>query len=396
MGMIRCLRPEDMEDSIRLSQFAFQYELTPEELRMRLERLKPEESWGVFLDDGALAAKLTILPLETYLGGEKIAMGGIAGVATWPEHRREGHVSRLLTHALSVMKERGQSLSFLHPFQFEFYRRFGWETYTEYKQYELNTVQLPRFPPEGGRVEREPGRKLLAALYEDYARRFNGSLARSDEWWDWNILALKNKGGTSAVYRSGDGTPKGYMLYKVRDRVMTVSEFAALDGEAYRGLWSFIANHDSMIDNVRLQMEAGDRLASLLKDPRIKQETVPYFMARLVDVNRFLSQYRFREGVSARLSIYVADPHAPWNEGYYEWAIAPDGRAAVTFRPASGRTAAADADLSCGTGTLASMLLGYERPRFWYDNGRLTGSERAAELLESAVPERRTCLLDFF
>ncbi|TKH33755.1 GNAT family N-acetyltransferase, partial [Paenibacillus polymyxa] len=40
-----------------------------------------------------------------------------------------GMVSRLLTHALEEMKTAGQSLSFLHPFSFAFYRKFGWETY---------------------------------------------------------------------------------------------------------------------------------------------------------------------------------------------------------------------------------------------------------------------------
>ena len=60
-------------------------------------------------------------------------MGGIAGVATWPENRRQGHVSTLLKHALQEMKSKGQTLSFLHPFSIPFYRKFGWELYAEYK-----------------------------------------------------------------------------------------------------------------------------------------------------------------------------------------------------------------------------------------------------------------------
>jgi predicted acetyltransferase len=395
MGSIRSLRSEDMEASIKLSQYAFQYELSQEELRERLARAKPEQSWGMFQEDGSLAAKLTILPLETYIDGTKISMGGIAGVATWPEHRREGLIRRLLTHSLGVMKEQGQIVSCLHPFQFEFYRRYGWETYTEYKKYELETGQLPRFPVSEGRVERQPGQELLASIYDAYAQRFNGTLVRTTEWWEWNILTLKNKGGASAVYYGADGSPKGYMLYKVRDRIMTINEFVALDTDARRGLWGFIANHDSMIGKVLFQAEAGDRLTSLLKDPRIKQETIPYFMARLVDVKAFLAGFRFHEGSVGCLSLAVTDQHAPWNEGVYKLEIRTDGGVTVDFRPTENPAAQEDG-LLCGVGILTSMLLGYERPLFWYENGLMSGSRSAAELLESAIPNRTCALLDFF
>lgn len=60
-------------------------------------------------------------------------MGGIAGVATWPENRRGGLVSKLLSKALARMNEEGQVLSCLHPFSVPFYRKFGWELYTDYK-----------------------------------------------------------------------------------------------------------------------------------------------------------------------------------------------------------------------------------------------------------------------
>lgn len=393
--IIRSLNPEDMKESMRLSQFAFQFELAPEELKERLARLKPEEAWGMFTEDGELAAKLTLLPLEAYIGGQALPMGGIAGVATWPEYRRGGLVKRLLQHALTVMKERGQTVSFLHPFQFEFYRRFGWETYTEYKKYELDMAQVPRFPEASGQVKQIREIGVLRGVYEAYAKRYNGMLARSESWWEWNIMTLKNKGGTAAVYTDEDGAPSGYILYKVRDQVLTVNEWVALDMEAAKGLWSFIGNHDSMAKKVTLQQEAGSRLTSLLKDPRVKQEVVPYFMARLVDAEAFLAGYGFREGAAGSLRLAVKDEYAPWNEGLYELELGQDGKAKVRFTPAENPEAPADG-VACGIGVLTSMLLGYERPLFWLESGRLSGSREAVELLEKAIPKRSTYLLDFF
>lgn len=394
-AVIRTLRPEDLRASMELSQFAFQYELGPEELQQRVDRMNPEESWGIFTEEGSLAAKLMLLPFETYIGGKKYDMGGIAGVATWPEYRRGGLVARLLSHALRVMKERGQTISFLHPFQFAFYRKFGWESYTDWKRYELLTAQIPRFQGGVGRVERTSDLDLLSVLYDEYAARFNGSLVRSRTWWEQNIMERKNKGGTSAVYYGPDGSPKGYLLYKVRDKVMAVNEFVFLDEEARRGLWSFIANHDSMIDKVKLEAHSGDRLTSLLSDPRIKQETQPYFMARLVDAASFLKNYDFTPGVTGRLRLYVKDDQADWNEGLYELELAAEGKAQVRFRPRAVPEHPEDG-LVCGTGALTAMLLGYERPSFMLETGRLHGSMEACRILDAAIPRSQTYLMDFF
>jgi predicted acetyltransferase len=397
MEEIRVLLPDEQEESLQLSQFAFQFRLNDAEARERLEKAKQDETWGLFGSEG-LEAKLTLLPLETFIGGSRISMGGIAGVATWPEKRRGGKVAKLLTHTLGVMRDRGQIISFLHPFQFEFYRKFGWETYIEYKNYELAPALIPRFPhEEGSRIVRTKDVGLLNAIYEKYASRFNGSLVRTVEWWEERILKRKNDGGISAVYYGADGTPKGYVLYKVTEQNLTVHEFVALDAEAYKGLWTFIANHDSMLGAqgyVKLRTERKDRLTTLLKNPRIKQEIVPYFMARLVDAAVFLEQYRFKPGVPGELRLYIRDEYAPWNEGLYVLQIGEDGTAKVTR---SGEGAGTEEDgVVCGIGILTSMLLGYERPAFWLEHGMLGGSRAAALRLEEVMPERDTFLLDFF
>ncbi len=54
-------------------------------------------------------------------------MGGVAGVATYPEYRRSGYVKELLQHSLQTMKKDGYTVSMLHPFAVAFYRKYGWE-----------------------------------------------------------------------------------------------------------------------------------------------------------------------------------------------------------------------------------------------------------------------------
>lgn len=399
MGHIRRMEEQERKEYVKLSSFAFQYPLTPEALEKRAASLVPEENWGYYGEEG-LEAKLMLLSMETYLGGKPLPMGGIAGVATWPEKRRGGRVAALLAHSLSLMKERGETISFLHPFKFEFYRRFGWETYAEYKKYELAPHQLPRFPATGGRVKRSLDLDLLEPVYETYASRYNGMLVRTRQWWERHILGRKNEGGIGAVYLGSDGSPKGYILYKVADSTLTVNEWVALDGEAYRGLWNFVADHDSMLGSqgkVQLLMaHPGDRLASLLKDPRIRQEVVPYFMARLVDAEAFLQQYAFRQGVEGELSLHIHDELAPWNEGAYTIRLGAGDANQTVVKTAHDAGASSCRGLDCGIGILTSLLLGYERPSFWYEHGLLTGSPDQLDLLEAAVPAGDPFLLDFF
>jgi len=392
MVQIRNLTEREREQSLSLGEFAFQFELSPEDRAKRLAAMKPHQIWGAFVG-GELAAMCTILDLETWVHGVPFPMGGVAGVATWPEHRRQGLVAKLLAHGLKTMRANGQTVSFLAPFSFAFYRKYGWETYVEYKSYELKREQLPAVPPAPGRIRRvEQDSAALRAVYDAYARRFTGTLVRSEEWW--SSRAFRSRKGQIAVYENERGEPRGYAFYRVKDRTLDVHEWAALDEEARLALWGLFRNHDSMIDTLKLDAPIDDALSFRLPDPRIKQEIVPYFMARIVDAAAFVAAYPFAAtGAAAAVTLRVRDEHAPWNDGAFTLAVDGDGRGALA--PASDG-AASDGAISCGIGALAAMLMGYKRPAFVREAGLLDGSDEAVETLERLLPRRATYLMDFF
>ncbi|MCR8633243.1 GNAT family N-acetyltransferase [Paenibacillus radicis (ex Xue et al. 2023)] len=390
---------EHLSDSLALSQFAFQYELSAEKLEERRSQYNETENWGAYVD-GKLAARMTILDLHTWLFGKRWAMGGIAGVATWPEYRRGGLVAGLLHNALHVMKEQGQTLSFLHPFQFAFYRKFGWETYTETKKYEIPTALLPKLPPQPGHVVRVgEDIELLNRIYSEYASRYNGSLDRDEAWWKRRIFA--NRKGSAAAYYDADGRASGYIHYQVKESVLQIHELVSLNWGAAKGLWRFIADHDSMIDKVTLNAPLDDQLPFVLDNPRIKQEIIPYFMARIVDVKPFLEQFPFAKGTSrndGRLTMFVTDAHASWNNGLFVIEVDSDGNARIEAKelPAKEGNDEPICDLSCDISTLTAMFMGYRRPSFMNQIERLKGEEAAISHLEALIPYRTTYLPDFF
>jgi predicted acetyltransferase len=334
-----------------------------------------------------------VLELETYINGQRFAMGGIAGVATWPEYRRQGLVAKLLVHMLQDMRSNGQTLSFLHPFAHGFYRKFGWETYTDEKVYTLKTGQLPPRINYNGRIVRcQNGHEPVRELYSKYASEYNGTLVRTELWWKYRIAGRKS--GQTAVYYDVHNEPVGYVFYNVKDRKMVVHELVALTSEARAALWSFIGQHDSMFTELTIKAPADDLLPFMLSDQRIKQEITPYTMGRIVDAEAFVAFYPFAAGAGEdRLLIDLKDEHASWNNGCFELVIQPSGRA--TLEPWTGTTENEEV-LKLDIGAFSSALIGYLRPLQLWQLNRLAGKEDTIKRLQARIPEQTTYLPDFF
>lgn len=410
MDEIRTLRQEDIDGSLKLDEFAFQYEIPESEWIETRQDTNPEQIYAVYVNNN-LAAKLHLLPFSVYIGGVPFLMGGVAGVATWPEYRRGGRVAQLLHHALRAMKDAGQVVSLLAPFSFAFYRKYGWEHCIDRKQYTIHKVDWPKFPGTTGSVFRSDDLDALKPLYETFASRYNGMLQRSDAWWQRR--AKRWGAAIRAVYQTESGAAKGYIVYQVKQSALTIHEFVYNTEEARQGLWNFINDHDSMADKVTLIVPTNDVLPFLLPNPRITQELVPYFMARIVDVENFLRQFPFVRLPLAQkasnlantlLNIRVTDPHAPWNEGTFQvrFPVAASGDVTV------GRVSVDSFDSFDSTGdslldvvsmdiqTLTAVLFGYQRPSLLQQLGRISGSREAVQALEQSLPTQTPFLYDFF
>ncbi|WP_165861426.1 GNAT family N-acetyltransferase [Paenibacillus paeoniae] len=383
---------ERFEESMALSQFAFQFKRSTSEL----EEIKynfihePADRWAVLID-GQLAAQAAVLNLQTYIAGRPFQMGGVAGVATWPEYRRQGLVGKLLVHALQEMRVKGQTLSFLAPFAFGFYRKFGWGTYTDAKTYTLLVNQLPKRTTYSGKIERVSGYERVAEIYEVYASQFNGSLQRSPLWWERRVS--KRKPGQIALFTDIDGNGQGYLIYEVAKRELNIHEFIYLNEEARSALWSFVGQHDSMIERVVVNAPVDDMLTDLLPDPRVKQEIVPYFMARIVDVEAFIKLYPFTGGEEEQFYLKVTDTYAPWNTGEYMIHIDVKGEVNVSRDPQLFKP---DNALELEIGDLSTLMLGYRTTAQLSSLNRIRGPLHAINRLHRRIPERTTYLLDFF
>ena len=393
MYEIRRILPEEFDTAIKLSEYAFKYQLEGERRRHYTSFMEDHVILGAFCGE-ELVAKLHIIPHQVIIAGREFTMGGLASIATYPEHRRQGLVTRLMEKAIALMKEAEQVLSYLHPFDVSFYRKYGYEMVSSYKNITVAARDLTTYGGVKGVVKRAEPQKLLSELsgvYGEYCLGYNGLLVRKDKWWRDTLF----RGSTAAVYGNEQGDARGYLLYHIKDNTLAVEEYIYLDEESRRGLWNFIAQHDSMVEKVVITTTEQDSMSFLFANPEVRIEIVPDFMARVVLVREFLLQCIADTADIPRLVIGVADDLATWNSGVYY--VSP-GR--VEFAPVAAHLVARETQgqggVSLDIRTLTAALLGYQSCDFLYRSGLVAGTDTAFQQFKSAFRIRPSAFLDYF
>lgn len=388
MEEITRLHRSDYPDVFALSQFAFQYTLTEDDLVKKAREADRHDIWGYQID-GKIAGKLHIIPLEVMINGQKYAMGGISSVATWPEYRRLGIAKKLLHHALVKMKEEGQVIAYLHPFLASFYRKYGWEFAFNRRQDTIPIAQFNQTWNTKGTIKREDAdASLLNNIYTEHSKRYNGMLVRDDLWWQQRVLTDKNM---HVVYAYNDEEiAEGYMIYRVVDRVLTVQEIAYKNVNALHLLYECIGNHDSMATHVKWTVPMNNLFPVITKDPTYEQNIQQYFMARIVLMKEFLQNYAYTME-NTHFAIKVADEFFPENSGIYEVEVT-DGKA----NQVQCVNEASSLVINISIQYVTAMFLGYIRPSQLYEAGLITGDVTAINQLEKAIPRKQTYFQDFF
>ncbi|MDA2338447.1 GNAT family N-acetyltransferase [Bacillus cereus] len=380
------LKEDKFREALRLSEYAFQYKVDEERLQQQLTKMKESHEIYGIMEGEDLAAKLHLIPFHIYIGKEKFKMGGVAGVATYPEYRRSGYVKELLQHSLQRMKKDGYTVSMLHPFAVTFYRKYGWELCANLLVCHLTKSDLVMKKQVNGTVKRfnkENHPEEVEKLYETFAERFSGMLVRNEKWW----LQAVYEDLTLAIYYDENKTAAGYMLYKIENYKMTVDEFVPMHNEARNGLWNFICQHDSMIKELEMTVSENEQLLYTLQEPRVKTEIKPYFMGRIVDVEQFLKQYELNwNNVQQEVILHITDSFAPWNNvsvrlANYEIAIIEEPM---------------DKGIKLDINALSTILLGYKRPLELNELELISGSEEEIRAFENVVPVRKPFIYDFF
>lgn len=394
------------------------------------ERYDPEEDpppWagmgdrrGIY-DGDRLCCTGRHLRFGLRIRGEVHPVAGLSAVSTPPQYRRRGLVRRLLAESLAEYRDRELPFSALWPFEYPFYRRFGWATVSKRATATCAPDALEFADrrasdgPEAGRYRELDGDdwRAMAAVYDAQDRPL--AIDRDEEWWRKRVLAgygddpyafgwdradrtdagadgSEGAGGSADRGTDGDGARdrelRGYVVYDVEEsdggRRMDVAELCAVDHEARLALVRFCRYHDSQVDEVEFDGPPEASLQDLVADPRaVDVEIDPGAMLRIVDVERALGALAYPDGERA-VELAVADDLASWNDGRFRLRVA-DGRGTCE-RIEEG---ASRPDARVGIGTLSALAAGYysvEEARHYGDLSVESGTGASPAALAALFP----------
>lgn len=394
---LRRLEAKDFTQFNDILRYAFQ--VTDEQLlkvgwkhdeikRSKFPILEKAEVIGWF-EKERLAAQIAVYPLQVNISGNIYEMGYITGVATYPEYMGLGLMSELMKKSLETMRERNQCISFLFPYSHPLYRHKGWEVVSDKMTYRIRDNQLPRDIDVPGRIKRVPeDSKDLIELHDSFAKETHGCLVRNDlvweEYWRWDVEDV-----TVAIYYNEHEKPLGYLVYLIENDVFHVKEMVYLNQEARKGLWGYIAAHESMINEVVGNNYNNHTISFLFGDSDMKETIRPYIMARIVDFEKFIRQYNFANiEINESVTFAITDTVLESNNRRFTIQFNKGAEPILVDGPSENL-------VQLEIGILTTMLLGYKRPTYLQRIERITTDKKTISILESIIPNDKIYFSDY-
>jgi predicted acetyltransferase len=390
--------PEDRaSDFRRIARYAFGADGGPydpeEPLDDRQRRMYEfAEDRGMY-DGEDLLVVCAHFPFTVRVRGTWLPMGGVSAVASPPEHRRQGLVGEMMAASLAEYRDRGWPLATLRPFDEAFYARYGWATGVRrhVATVDVDALATTQDAAAGAfrRVDPSEAPGAFDDVFTQWLEGYGLATDRTDEWWR-DRVTQRFQAPLYCYAWERDDDVRGYLLYEVEDGTIETREFAHADHEAYLNLLRFCHDHDSQVASVRLRGPDHGRLLDVVADRgAVDLEERAGQMVRIVDVPAALSAVEYPGVADARVTLAVADDHAPWNEATFAVAV-EDGSARVTETDAR-------PDATVDVGTLSQLLVGYHGVESARRVGDLAvADEAAAATLERLFPERPTFLPESF
>jgi len=336
----RSLTPDDLDAYLRLRETTFGYPGRTDDVVAAFTARLPR-THGAFVD-GELASTVTRHDYRVYLAGTVAAAAGFGSISTAPEHRRSGHVARLMHRGLAASRDAGQGWNLLYPFDDAFYARYGWASVPTGVLLELPPERLPDGRPRGLRRVDGPAAAGLSAAYARAASGRTFADTRTVGPWDaWEELDGAPGDGLLR-YASDDAFVALRLRYVDGEPRLEVLDLGWADAAGRDAVWGTLSAFRGHVARVRIHVPWDDPLALA----RVRGHAVTGhagLMARITDVPLALAPLRAVADDDAPLDLpplhlRVVDPFATWNERVWRIEPGPSATAVTPSRAAPDAT----------------------------------------------------------
>ncbi|MCY3741947.1 MAG: GNAT family N-acetyltransferase [Candidatus Poribacteria bacterium] len=180
----------------------------------------------IAVDNGTIVSTVRVFIRKMFLHGEPVSVGGIGEVSTRPEYQRRGLATQLLKDSIRFMESGDIVMSSLHGGQ-RIYSAEGWEKVPRYyAKQPIAAKKQVAWDVRPVNFDNHAEVARIAALYDAYARKFNGTFVRDDMayWTKWVRTESPN-----AWIAERDGDIGGYVSVVRREARLNVEEFFVSD-----------------------------------------------------------------------------------------------------------------------------------------------------------------------
>ena len=210
------------------------YQSLEKQLKFNPE-LKSKNYWLIFQGEQLIGAtQIFILPIR--VGISTLEIGGIGGVCTLPEFRKQGFNEALLNHCLDQMKKLNLDLTMLGGIP-NYYHRYGYVPIFPNYQFKVQTRKLFEFEQTHSirkfTPEDLPG---LERLFQQEFSELTGTHVRTSEFWQYQFKL------TPAIYVAENAEKQltGYVWLDTGKQIR-IKEAVSENGSAIESLLRFVA-----------------------------------------------------------------------------------------------------------------------------------------------------------
>ena len=359
---------------------------SPSDWERYLNRLGAE-NFRILHQGDKIIAGLAIYHMGQWFGGQIVPMAGIAAVGVAPEARGKGAARELLTNTIQELHSLEIPISTLYPATVALYRQVGYEQGGSYCKWELPTasIQLKERHLPMYRVSLNDS-GIFEQIYSQQARVNNGNLARNSAIWS-RILEPQKEEDIYAYLIGSENTPGGYLIFTQKEVAIEIRDWALLNASAARRLWTFIADHRSMIEKVIWQGSFLNPFTLLLPEQAAKIVKQMNWMLRIINVPLALSKRGYPTQLTAELHLDVRDNLIAANNGKFCLKVS-QGQGEVSQ--------GGKGDFKIDIRSLASLYTGFLNPQQQQRLGYLQSTPEALETATLIFAGDRPWMADFF
>ncbi len=273
------------------------------------------EKLACFDDDGTMMSVMSAYPYDIYFDSKITQMRGVAAVCSYPQYKRKGAVRAMLTQFLHNAYEKGVPFSYLHPFNEEFYYKFGY-AHCSKSEWRFALEQIPDIKYSGSFSLYRGEKDIMdfETAYARYAIEINMMIER--DIFDWHHLTsanpfLENK--FAYLYKDECGSPSGYFIFepdgKGFGKTMKVQELAFDSFDTLKAIMGFIKSFLPDYKTVSFHTPRGLNLDWFCRDFVLSEsfcKTIPNGMVRAVCVDKVLKLAKYKG--DGEICIKITDP----------------------------------------------------------------------------------------